>query len=316
MSYYTINCLNFNVFLGYEYLMEDFSKYIDILINSCKTSIEQMTRIKVHSFDKRSILKQQGPLPFAHIISYIDHDKKIDGEFVLGFESVHDALKLASGIAERLGIGVFDKICEDSTDLLNEFLNIVVGRTISEWDSLGLSVKFDTPVFKKDYQSKDSKHLKGYIISMDIDSNIANLDEEISVDQILLRVNFAEKIKNKIEKKTILLAEDSNVMRKIIAKMLIEHGAKVIEAKDGTEAVKLHKKHHPDLALMDINMPKMDGFEAISKIREFNSDAKFVILSSSSRKDEIITAKTLNVSGYLVKPFDQEKLIERISAIL
>lgn len=296
--------------------MKDFDKYIDILINSCKTSIEQMTRIKVNAFDKKSVLKQQGPLPFAHIISYTDHDKKIDGEFVLGFESVHDALKLASGIAERLGIGTFDKISEDSTDLLNEFLNIVVGRTISEWDSLGLSVKFNTPVFKKNYQNKDSKHLKGYIISMDITSNIVNLEEKKSVDQLLLRVNFVQKVENFIKNKIILLAEDSNVMRKIIAKMLTEHGAKIIEAKDGVEAIKLHRKHNPDLTLMDINMPEMNGFEAISKIRKSNLNSKFIILSSSSRKDEIITASKLNVSGYLVKPVDQDKLIERISAIL
>ncbi len=80
-----------------------------------------MTHIKVIDLERRSVLKQPGILPFAHIISYTDQDKKIDGEFGLGFESVHDALKLASGIAERLGLGKFDKITEDSTDLLNEF---------------------------------------------------------------------------------------------------------------------------------------------------------------------------------------------------
>ncbi len=296
--------------------MKNFDEYIDILINSCKTSIEQMTGIKVNAFEKRSVFKQQGPLPFAHIISYTDSDKEIDGEFVLGFESVHDALKLASGIAERLGIGRFDKISEDSTDLLNEFLNIVVGRTISEWDSLGLSVKFGTPVFKKDYKSEGSGHLKTYIISMDIASNTANLEKEGPADQIILRVNFVEKVENIIENKKILLAEDSNVMRKIIANMLKEYGANIIEAKDGTEAVKLHRKHTPDLTLMDINMPKMSGLEAISKIREYSPNSKFIILSSSSRKDEIITAKTLKVSGYLVKPVDQDKLIERVSTIL
>ncbi len=296
--------------------MEDFNEYIDILIDSCKASIEQMTRFKVNDIDNRLMLKQQGPLPFAHIISYTDHNKKIDGEFVLGFGSVHDALKLASGIADRLGIGKFDKINEDSIDLLNEFLNIVVGRTISAWDSLGLSVKFNTPVFKENYQNKGTKHLKGYIISMDITSNIVNLGEKDSVDQLLLRVNFVQKVENIIENNIILLAEDSNVMRKIIATMLTEHGAKIIEAKDGAEAIKLHGKHNPDLTLMDINMPKVSGFEAISKIRESNRNSKFIILSSSSRKDEIVTAKTLNVSGYLVKPVDQDKLIERISAIL
>ncbi len=50
--------------------------------------------------------------------------------------------------------------------------------------------------------------------------------------------------------------------------MLIKHGAIIIEAKDGDEAIKLHRKNDPDLTLMDINMPKMNGLEAISEIRK------------------------------------------------
>lgn len=296
--------------------MKDFNKHIDMLIDSCKSTIEQMTNVTVGKIDKRLCLKDKNISPFAHIIAYTDYDNEIDGDFILGFNSINDALKLSSAIAERLGLGKFHKVCEDSTDLLNEFLNIVVGRTISDWDKIGLKVKFGTPVFKKNYENKNSKHLEGYIITMDLISNTVNLEKDDTMDQILLHVNFVQKIENKIENKTILLAEDSNVMRKIIGKMLEDHGAKIKEAKDGEEAVKLHKRYAPDLTLMDINMPKMNGLEAIAQIRKSDSRAKFIILSSSSRKDEIITAKSLNVSGYLVKPFDESKLIERVSAII
>ncbi len=296
--------------------MAAFSEYIDIVINSCKSSIEQMTNMQVNSTEKRLVLKGQSNLPFAHIISYKDFEKEFDGEFILGFESVNDALKLASAIAEKLGIGRFEKINEDSTDLLNEFLNIVVGRTISEWDSIGLKVEFDTPKFKKDYKSKYSNHLQGYILNFVLASNIVNLEDENEMDQLFFRVNFIEKIENKVENKTILLVEDSKVMRTIIGKTLKEYGAIVKEAKDGEEAVILHKTHNPDLTLMDINMPKLNGFEAIEQIKKFNPNSKFIILSSSSRKDEIINAKTLNVIGYLVKPVEPEKLIERVSSAL
>lgn len=296
--------------------MKNFDKQIDMLIDSCKSTIQQMTNLKVGKIDKRLFLKDTNTSPFVHIISYTDYDNKVDGDFILGFGSINDALKLSSAIAERLGIGKFHKICEDSTDLLNEFFNIVVGRTISDWDKIGLKVKFGTPVFKKNFESKGSKQLKGYIITLDLISNTVNLEENDTMDQILLHVNFVQKDKNKIENKTILLAEDSNVMRRIIGKMLEEHGAIIKEAKDGEEAVKLHKKYAPDLTLMDINMPKMSGFEAIAQIRKSDSRSKFIMLSSSSRKDEIITAKSLDVLGYLVKPVDQSKLIERISAIL
>lgn len=296
--------------------MKDIDTYIKILIDSCKSTIEQMTRIQVNRVEQRQVLKDLGPLPFAHIISYSDCDRKIDGEFVLGFESVNDALKLASCISDRLGIGKFDKICDDSTDLLNEFLNVVVGRTISEWDSVGLHVKFGTPVFKKKYKAKGSRHLKGYLISMDVFSDNVDLEDSNPVDQILLRVNFTEKSENKIENKRILLAEDSRVMRRIIGDVLKGQGALIKEAQDGEEAIKVHRRFTPDLTLMDINMPKLNGFDAIARIQEFSPDAKFIILSSSSKKDEIISAKTLNVSGYLVKPVEPEKLIQRVSAIL
>ena len=179
-----------------------------------------------------------------------------------------------------------------------------------------MRIHFGSPKFKKNYQTKGSRHVKGYIIDLNISSNVVDLEETNATDQILLRVNFAEKFDNKIENKKILLAEDSKVMRTIIAKALKEYGAKISEAKDGEEAVRLHRMYNPDLTLMDINMPRLNGLEAIARIREFHPNSKFMILSSSSRKDEIISAKTLKVAGYLVKPVDQDKLIERVSAVL
>lgn len=296
-------------------VMNQFNEHIDILINAYKSSIEQMTYLKVTGTEKRQILKENNTLQFAHIISYTDYDKKVEGKFVLTFSTVHDALKLASAIAERLGMGKLEKIGDDSTDLLNEFLNVVVGRTISDWDSIGLKVKFDTPVFKKNYKSdisNSSNSLAGYIIILDIEDTKA----ENSTGQIFLRVDFDEKTENKIKGKKILLVDDSRVMRNIISQMLTAEGAHIKEAENGEEAAIIYRTYNPDLTLMDINMPKMGGFEAIVKIRAFNANSKFIILSSSSRKDEIIKAKELKVSGYLVKPVEQEQLITRVSAVL
>lgn len=231
----------------------------------------------------------------------------------MGFESLYDALTLSSAIGERLGIGKITEISEDSTDLLNEFLNVVVGRTISEWDKAGLKVKFGTPTFKKNYEDQGSKHLRGTLIEMNVVQDVVDLKDENYIDKIIFRVNFVQKIENKIENKTILLADDSSVMRRIIGSSLKKQGAVLREAKDGKEAITMHKKYNPNLTIMDINMPNMSGFEAIKEIRKFNPQSRFIILSSSSRMDEIVTAKDLNVSGYLVKPIDEAKLIERVS---
>jgi len=293
-------------------VMSQFNEHIDILINAYKASIEQMTYLKVTGTETRQVVNEKSILQFAHIISYTDYDKKVSGKFVLTFNAVQDALKLASAIAERLGMGKLKEIGDDSTDLLNEFLNVVVGRTISDWDSIGLKVKFDTPVYKKSYNSDISNSLKGYIIILDIEDTKA----ENSTGQIILRVDFDEKTESKIKDKKILLVDDSRVMRNIISQMLTAEGANIKEAENGEAAAIIYRTFNPDLTLMDINMPKMGGFEAIVKIREFNVNSKFIILSSSSRKDEIIKAKELKVSGYLVKPVEQEQLIARVSAVL
>ncbi|HKJ99344.1 MAG TPA: response regulator [Desulfotignum sp.] len=292
--------------------MTQFNEHINILIDAYKSSIEQMTRLKVTGAEKRQVLKESNTLQFAHIISYTDYDNKVEGEFVLTFNSVQDALKLASAIAERLGMGKLTEIGDDSTDLLNEFLNVVVGRTISDWDSIGLKVKFGTPVYKKSHKINALKSLQGYIISLDV----AETQAEKATEQIILRVYFDQKTENQIKDKKILLVDDSRVMRNIISQILVAAGAVIKEAENGEVGARVYRTFHPDLTLMDINMPEMGGFEAIEKIRQFDGSSKFIILSSSSRKDEIITAKQLKVSGYLVKPVEPEQLIERVSAIL
>ncbi len=288
--------------------MAEFGNHLNILAESCKAVVEQMTRLKVKNINVEKAIEQTEKLPYAHMIAYTDLDEKVDGNFILALQNIDAALKLSSAIAERLGLDKFVEVCDDSTDLLNEFLNVVVGRTISEWDKIGLSVKFEAPVFKKNHDCKNSKLSQAHLIIMEIFT-------DTGVCQIGLRVDFSSKSENKIENKKILLVEDSNVMRSIIGRILVSEGAILNEASDGEEAIKLHKSFSPDLTIMDINMPKMGGFESIAHIQKFNPDAKFFILSSSSRKDEIISAKNLNVLGYLVKPVEPEQLISRVSEV-
>lgn len=289
--------------------MAEFGNHLDILAESCKDVVEQMTRLTVKDVGVEKAEDEVVKLPFAHMITYTDSDKKIDGNFILAFQNTEAALHLSSAVAVRLGLAPFKEVCDDSTDLLNEFLNVVVGRTISGWDSIGLSVNFDTPVFKQDYDCEEDSSSQAYLINLDIANNEA-------VYQLVLRVNFSCRLQNRIKGKKILLVEDSNVMRSIIGRVLVNEGAIINEATNGEEGIVLFKSFSPDLTLMDINMPKMGGFDAIAEIKKFAPNSKFIILSSSSRKDEIISAKNLNVSGYLVKPVEPDQLIKRVSEAL
>jgi DNA-binding response OmpR family regulator len=105
-------------------------------------------------------------------------------------------------------------------------------------------------------------------------------------------------------------------MGKVLSNALKESGFVVERAGDGMEAVAKHKEFHPDLTVMDLYMPKMDGLEAIVEIRESEPDAKFIVLTSSSGKDDVMTAKTLNVVDYVLKTGEMEEIVGKVKNAL
>jgi two-component system, chemotaxis family, chemotaxis protein CheY len=102
------------------------------------------------------------------------------------------------------------------------------------------------------------------------------------------------------------------VMRKIISEALKKSGVEVQEAGDGQEAMEKYKIFKPDLTIIDLVMPKMNGLDAIVEIQSSNPEAKFIIVTSISRREEIVTAKSLNVLSYLVKPLKMEDLLVKV----
>jgi two-component system, cell cycle response regulator DivK len=79
--------------------------------------------------------------------------------------------------------------------------------------------------------------------------------------------------------KTVLIAEDNRDVREMMTFMIHTHGYEVLEAEDGSQAVEKTKQYHPDLVLMDIMMPVMDGLEATRIIREFEEFEKVPIVA-------------------------------------
>lgn len=106
--------------------------------------------------------------------------------------------------------------------------------------------------------------------------------------------------------KRVLIVDDSIISREMVQKMLEKCGCIVCGgAKDGKEGVEMYETLKPDVVLMDINMPIMDGLEATKKIKELNQDAKIIMLSAISGDDEIVkTLEELGVSVILKKPID------------
>lgn len=114
----------------------------------------------------------------------------------------------------------------------------------------------------------------------------------------------------------VLIAEDEAIIRLDLKEMLEEDGFEVVgEAADGDAAVRLTEEREPDLVIMDIKMPGMDGLAAAEKINE-SSDAAVVILTAFSQKELVRRAAEAGAMGYLVKPFQKSDLMPAIDIAL
>lgn len=114
----------------------------------------------------------------------------------------------------------------------------------------------------------------------------------------------------------VLIVDDSLFMRHFIKTALIQlEIEEIIEAEDGYQALELYKKHRPDLVLLDINMPHMNGIEALQAIRKIDTHAKIIMLSSMRNQRIVKQSKTLGASAYMQKPFPKMQLEEIVNEV-
>lgn len=111
----------------------------------------------------------------------------------------------------------------------------------------------------------------------------------------------------------IVIVDDEPITRLDIRELLLEAGYEIVgEAADGFEAIEICKATHPDLVLMDIQMPILDGLKAGKKIIQDQLAGSIVFLSAYSDRENTEKAKKLGAIGYLVKPLDSKSLIPTI----
>ena len=109
----------------------------------------------------------------------------------------------------------------------------------------------------------------------------------------------------------VLIAEDEAIIRMDLREILEEEGYEVVEASDGEEAVRLAREVRPELAILDIKMPRKDGLEAAQEISE-EGIAPVLILTAYSQRDLVEQAAEAGAMGYLVKPFQKHDLLPAI----
>lgn len=118
--------------------------------------------------------------------------------------------------------------------------------------------------------------------------------------------------------KTILVVDDEKDLLDLIEYNLKKENFDVLKAENGEEGIKIAKEHKPDLVLMDIMMPKMDGMEAVEKMRADDDLKSIPIIFLTARSDEKTEVEGLNKGGddYITKPISTTKLISRIKAVM
>ncbi|MFC9509747.1 MULTISPECIES: ANTAR domain-containing response regulator [unclassified Streptomyces] len=110
----------------------------------------------------------------------------------------------------------------------------------------------------------------------------------------------------------VVIAEDEALIRLDLKEMLEEEGYTVVgEAGDGEQAVELAREHRPDLVILDVKMPKMDGISAAEKIAE-ESIAPVLMLTAFSQRDLVERARDAGAMAYLVKPFSKTDVVPAI----
>jgi two-component system KDP operon response regulator KdpE len=113
----------------------------------------------------------------------------------------------------------------------------------------------------------------------------------------------------------LLLIDDSQDMQKLVGLFLERDGYEVIRASNGKEGLRLLAKHQPDLVLLDIMMPEVDGWEACRRIREV-SNIPVIMLTAKSQESDIVRGLELGADDYITKPFDPSELRARIQSLL
>lgn len=110
----------------------------------------------------------------------------------------------------------------------------------------------------------------------------------------------------------ILVTDDADFFRTRMEKLLKLYGIEVVIAENGEEAIDKYNEVKPDMVFMDISMPVLDGIESTHRIIKDNPDAKICMLTAMGQQTMVKNALAAGAKDFIVKPFDQNKLIETI----
>ncbi len=117
--------------------------------------------------------------------------------------------------------------------------------------------------------------------------------------------------------KNILICDDAAFMRMMIKDILTKNGYNIAcEAENGAKAVEKYNELKPDLVLMDITMPEMDGIQALKKIKETDPNASVIMCSAMGQQAMVIESIQSGAKDFIVKPFQADRVLEAVQKVV
>lgn len=117
--------------------------------------------------------------------------------------------------------------------------------------------------------------------------------------------------------KSILIVDDAAFMRMMIKDILTKNGYEIAgEAENGIKAIEKYTETKPDLVMLDITMPEMDGIEALKRIKKLDPDSNIIMCSAMGQQAMVIESIQAGAKDFIVKPFQAERVLEAVKKAL
>ncbi len=114
----------------------------------------------------------------------------------------------------------------------------------------------------------------------------------------------------------IMIVDDSSFIRNHYSKVLADHGYEIVVAQNGEQAIELYRTARPDVVLMDIVMPRMDGISALNRIRALDPAAKVIVLTAMDQKSATTRAIQAGAKDFMLKPVLPSQLLIKLERLL
>ena len=224
-------------------------------------------------------------------------------------------IKVAAGFTgedyQSRGVEVYDAV--------GEFINCVSGLFATSLSEKEINLEIEPQFAYENQVAQGSAYVVPiYIAGKEVDLYVA-VDSEVTIGSMPLVRKMA--IKQGVEKEDskgrIVIVDDSGMSRKMLRNILEEAGYSVVgEAADGMEGVLAYKQYSPDVITLDIIMPNMSGTEALKEIKDYDSDAKAIMITAAGQQNKVIEALKLGAQKFITKPFDKEEIIKNIDELM